>query len=169
MEDTFKIGLISRPHGVRGELKINSLTDDPLLFKKLKKVIIDGVVYGVTGVRLGADAVYLSLSGVADRNSAENFRGKFLCVSRADEEPLDEFTYYVADVIGSDVVTETGEYICTVTDVTSAKTDVFTGKTKDGITVRFPFLRVFLIKVDTVSKKIVVNEKRFSEVSLYEN
>lgn len=169
MEDTFKIGLIVKPHGVRGELKVMPTTDDPARFKRLKQVIIDGKNYGVSGTKIAADAVYLSLSSVSDRNTAELFRGKFLRVKREDAEPLDENTYYIADVIGCKVITDTGKFICTVTEVISAKTDVFVGKTADGKTVRFPFLKDALCSVDISACTITVKEKRFGEICLYEN
>ena len=145
MNDTFKIGLITKPHGIRGELKVTPLTDDPARFKRLKNVIIDGKNYGVLGATVMADAVFLSLVGVTDRTAAEFFRGKFLLVERKDAEPTGEFSYYISDIIGSKVVTEKGE------------------------TVRFPFLRDFLVGVDVAAKTITVKEKRFGEVCVYEN
>ena len=169
MENTLKIGLITKPHGIKGEMRITPLTDDSARFKRLKNVIIDGKTYGVSGARVAADAVYLSLSGVNDRTAAETFRGKFLRVKREDAEPLEENTYFIADVIGCKVFTENDKFICTVSEVISAKTDVFTGITEDGKTVRFPFLRDLLVKVDVEKKVIVVKEKRFGEISLYEN
>ena len=169
MDDTFKIGLITKPHGIKGEMRVTPLTDDPARFKRLKKVIIDDKTYGVIGARVAPDAVYLSLSGVPDRTAAENFRGRFLRVKREDAEPTEEFSYYIADIIGCKVVTEKGEYLCTVEDVTSAKTDFFTATDKDGRTVRFPFLRDMLVKVDIQAKTIIVKQKRFGEISVYEN
>lgn len=169
MEDTFKIGLITKPHGIKGELRVTPLTDDPARFKRLKNVIIDGKTYGVSGAKITPDAVYLSLNGVTDRNAAEFFRGKFLLVERKDAVETEEFSYFIKDVIGCKVVTEKGEEICTVTDVTSAKTDYFTAVTVNGETVRFPFLRDFLIKVDIAAKVITVKVKRFGEVCVYEN
>lgn len=168
MEDTFKIGLIVKPHGVRGELKVMPLSDGTR-FKRLKSVIIDGKNYGVSGTKVAADAVYLSLIGIPDRNTAELFRGKFLRIKREDAEPLEENSYYIADIIGCKVYTETGKFICTVKEVISAKTDVFVGETEDKKTVRFPFLKDALSSVDTAAKTITVKEKRFGEISLYEN
>ncbi len=169
MNDTFKIGLITKPHGIKGEMRVTPLTDDPARFKRLKKVIIEDKTYGVIGARVAADAVYLSLSGITDRTAAEAFRGKFLLVERRDAEPTDEFSYFIADIIGCKVVNLRGEHLCTVREVTSAKTDYFTAITSDGKTVRFPFLKDMLVKVDIENKTITVNEKRFGEISLYEN
>ena len=169
MNDTFKIGLIGKPHGIKGELRVTPLTDDPARFKRLKKVIINDRIYGVSGARVAADAVYLSLSGVTDRNAAELLRGEFLLVERSDAIPLEEDSYFIADIIGCKIVTETGGYIGDVKEVTSAKTDYFTAKNADGKTLRFPFLKDMLVKVDIAAKTITVKEKRFKEICVYED
>lgn len=169
MNDTLKIGLIGKPHGIKGELRVTPLTDDPARFKRLKKVIIKDKIYGVNGARVAADAVYLSLSGVTDRNAAELLRGEFLLVERSDALPLEEYSYFIADIIGCKIVTETGGYIGDVKEVTSAKTDYFTAVGADGRTLRFPFLKDMLVKVDVAAKTITVKEKRFSEICVYEN
>ena len=41
MEQLLQVGVITQPHGVRGEVKVFPTTDDPVRFKKLKKVILD--------------------------------------------------------------------------------------------------------------------------------
>lgn len=169
MNDKLKIGLITKPHGIKGEMRVTPLTDDSARFKRLKNVIIDGKNYGVCGARVAADAVYLSLSGISDRNAAELLRGKFLLVERSDAVPTDEYSFFIADIIGCRVVNENGDLLCVVCEVVSAKTDYFTAKTADGRTVRFPFLRDLLLKVDTENKVITVKEKRFGEICVYEN
>ena len=169
MNDTFKIGLITKPHGIRGEMRVTPLTDDSARFKRLKKVIIKDKVYDVSGARVVPDAVYLSLSGITDRNAAELLRGEFLLVSRDDAVPLEEYSYFIADIIGAKVVTEKGEYLCTVREVTSAKTDYFTATDVGGKTLRFPFLKDMLVKVDIPAKIITVKEKRFGEICVYED
>ena len=37
MEQLLQVGVITQPHGVRGEVKVFPTTDDPVRFKKLKK------------------------------------------------------------------------------------------------------------------------------------
>lgn len=169
MNETFKIGLITKPHGIKGEMRVTPLTDDPARFKRLKKVIIKDRIYGVCGARVAPDAVYLSLTGITDRNAAEILRGEFLLVSRDDAVPLEEYSYFIADIIGCKIVTEKGEYLGEVREVTSAKTDYFTAVSADGKILRFPFLKDMLIKVDIAAKTITVKEKRFKEICVYEN
>ena len=41
MEDLFQVGVITAPHGVRGEVKVFPTTDDNARFKNLKTVLLD--------------------------------------------------------------------------------------------------------------------------------
>ena len=163
MEEFLKIGLITKPQGVKGELKVNPLTDQSDRFLQLKSILIDNVNYTIEKVRTSPDAVYIKLNGVEDRNEAETFRGKFICVNRNQAVVPKKDSYFIADIIGCTIFTETQE-IGKVIDVTSARTDYFTIKRTNGKIARFPFLKDLLIKVDIESSKIVVKEKRFLEV-----
>ena len=40
MEKYLRVGVITSPHGVRGEVKVYPTTDDVMRFKKLDKVIL---------------------------------------------------------------------------------------------------------------------------------
>ena len=119
---------------------------------------------------VAADAVYVCLSGVADRNAAELFRGKFLEIDREDAVALEEGRYFVADVLGCAAVTETGKPIGVVADIESKSyADVYTLKTADGKRVVFPLLKDVLKEIDVDKRRVVLYEKRFSEVALYED
>lgn len=168
MQDTFKIGLILKPQGIRGELKVQSLSGDINRFKNLKEVLIDDEVYRIRNTKVIGDTVFVALFGVDDRNTAETFRGKFLRVKREDAIELKENEYFIADLIGAKVSDENG-VIGKITDITGAKTDVFTVLCNDGKVLRFPFLRDLLVKVDVVKGEMTVKSKRLSEVGVYED
>lgn len=164
------VGEVLRPHGIAGMLKIRPYVDDKKRFLDLKKVYIDGVTHKVLKASVAADAVYVCLSGVADRNAAELFRGKFLEIDREDAVALEEGRYFVADVLGCAAVTETGKPIGVVADIESKSyADVYTLKTADGKRVVFPLLKDVLKEIDVDKRRVVLYEKRFSEVALYED
>ena len=169
MQDLIRIGLIVKPQGIRGEVKVQPLTDDINRYKNLKEVIIDDKNYRVTSTVIGGGTVFLSLFGVSDRNTAETFRGKYIYVTRENAIPLEEGRYFIFDIIGCNVLTDSGKEIGQVTDVFSSRTDVFTVKCIDGRVLRFPFLKDLVTSVDVANKKIIVNGKRLLEVSCYEN
>ena len=169
MNEIFKIGLIVKPQGIKGELKVQPLTDDINRFKNLKEVLIDDKNYRVGSAKIGGNTVFLSIFGINDRNTAETFRGKFLCVKRENAVPLEEGRYFIADIIGCKVITDEKVLIGEITDVFSSRTDVLTVKCVNGRIMRFPFLKDLVVKVDIENKEFVVLTKRLSEVSCYED
>jgi 16S rRNA processing protein RimM len=168
MEEKLCIGVVVKPQGIKGELKVMPYTDDVNRFNKLKSVIIDGKEFKVRGVKIMPPAVLVSLDSVQDRNTAELFRGKFLHVLRKDAVSPKENSFFIVDIIGCDLMVESGEKVGEVIDVTQAKTDIFTVKTPKGI-MRFPFLKDLLVSADMQGKKIIVKEQRLNEVSCYED
>lgn len=169
MLEQLKIGLIVKPQGIRGEVKVQPLTDDINRFKNLKEVIIDDKTYRVLSSTIGGGVVFLSLQGISDRNIAETLRGKYLLVNRENAIPLEENRYFIADIIGCEIVTENQTKIGVVKDLFSARTDIFTVSCVDGRIMRFPFLNKVVKKVDIINQLITVDEQRLKEVECYED
>ena len=169
MQETLKIGLVLKPQGIKGQLKVQPLTDDINRYKNLKEIIIDQKVHKVTGTIISGQTVFIDLFGVNDRDTAETFRGKFLHVKREDAIALEEGRYFVVDLIGCDVITKQQGVIGKIIDIFSSRTDVITVKCLDGRILRFPFLKDLVEKVDIEKKQFIVLDKRLSEVSCYEN
>ncbi len=169
MKERFTIGVITKPHGVKGELKVTPFSGDYLRFNKLKKIFIDDKQFSVLGAKACGDFVALSILGVSDRNLAETFRGKHIEILREDALDLQENEYYIQDILGCDLVTDEGKIIGKIIDVFSAKTDIFTVKTVSGKTMRFPFLKDLLLEVDVNKGEVKVKNSRLMEVSCYED
>ncbi len=165
MEKMLTIGQVSKPQGIRGEIKVKPYTDSAADFSSLKRVYLDGTEYRVLSVRCAQDAVYLALRGVADRNAAELLRGKDVVIPREEAPALDEGVYYIADLLGSEVVTEEGEVLGKLVDVRQASTDIYTIE-KDGKEILFPVAEGVVVSVDPEGMRIVVNKKRYSEVAV---
>lgn len=167
MEKRLVVGEILKPQGITGSVKVKPYTDDVSRFKNLKKVYIGGVEYTALKTSVAPDAVILWLRGVADRNAAELLRGKFIEVDREDAAPLADDRYYIVDVLGSSVVTESGKKLGTVTDISVKNyADIYT---LDGGKIIFPLLKDLLVSIDVESKTVTVREKRFGEVAVYED
>lgn len=165
MEQKLSIGAVLKPQGIRGEIKIKVFLDSAEDFKDFKRVFIDGAEYALLSVRAQGEFAYVALRGVADRNAAEPLRGKEIEVFRNDMPELPEGRYYIADLTGCEVVTSSGEKIGDVVAVTPARTDVYTLETAKG-ELSFAAAEGVIESVDTANKKIVVNKKRFKEVSV---
>ena len=159
------VGTVLKPQGIRGEIKIKPFTDSAETFRSFKRVFLDGEEYKLLSVRTGDGFVYAALRGVPDRNAAELLRGKEVTVPREDVPVLPAGSYYIADLLGSEIVTETGERLGTLTDITQAGTDVYT-MSEGGREILFPAAKGVIVNVDVENKKITVNGKRFSEVAV---
>ncbi len=165
MDNKLTVATVLKPQGIRGEVKIKALCDSAEDLTGLKRVYIDGVEYGVLGVRAQGEIGYISLKGVFDRNAAELLRGKDIEALRDDMPPLPDDRFYIADLTGCAVVTSAGEEIGEVVSVTPARTDIYTLKTPKG-ELSFAAADGVIEEVDIQNKKITVNKKRFKEVSV---
>jgi len=168
MSEKLIIGTIIKPQGIKGEIKVKPLTDNPQELENYKEVYIGGVKQKILNIKVNGSEVYYVLKGIADRNAAELLRGKLIEIDRSEAIPLEEGRYYVVDVIGSIVVTDTGKELGKVKDITTISTDIYTITSAKG-DIRFPLVKDLLINMDTKNKIMTVSEKRFYEVAVYED
>lgn len=165
MTDKLTVGEVLKPQGIRGELKIKPFTDDAEVFCAFSRVFVGDTPYKVLSVRTGGGAVFLGLKGVADRNAAELLRGKQVYVLREEAPVPEEGRYYIADLLGCQIVTQQGETLGTLTDVRQAATDIYTVD-MDGKEVLFPAADGVITAVDVEAGIITVDKKRFYEVAV---
>ena len=165
MTDKLNVGEVLKPQGIRGELKVKPFTDDAEVFRDFTRVFVEETPYKVLSVRTGGGLVFLGLKGVPGRNAAELLRGKQLYVAREDAPVPEEGRYYIADLLGCNLVTETGETLGRLTGVRQAATDIYTVE-MDGKEVMFPAADGVITAVDVQSGTITVDKKRFFEVAV---
>jgi 16S rRNA processing protein RimM len=113
------VGQIAAPWGVRGDLKVQPLTDFPERFQRGAPLWARGRRYEVQRSRWSRGSVYLSLSGIDRRNAAEEMRGVLLEVPESDLTPLPEGQYYRFQVIGLEVRTPEGRSLGRVAEILS--------------------------------------------------
>lgn len=165
--DRLVIAEVLKPQGIRGELKIKTYTDCPEDVKAFGKVYIDGSPYKILSFRIGEGGfAYLGLRGVPDRNAAELLRGKKIEGDREDAPALEEGRYYIVDILGLSAVTEKGELLGIVKDISPLSSEVYTLE-KDGKQILFPAVKGVIRRVDVESGVLVIDKKRFDEVAVY--
>lgn len=116
------VGVVGRPHGIRGELGVDVRTDEPEL-----RFAVGAVLHAesaphrhweVLGRRWHGDRLLVRLTGIADRTQAETLRGVRLAVTvPADERPDDDDEYYDHQLVGLRVHDHDGRAVGRVTDV----------------------------------------------------
>ena len=169
-----RIGTIVKPQGIRGEVKVQPLTDSLNRFLELKEVFVEQngrkTPVRVMGARVGADAAYLLLERVYDRNAAEALRGCPLWVDRRNAAKLPEGRYFIVDLIGAAVQDRIGRRIGTLREVLQpGANDVFVVSTEAGGELLIPFVDAFVDTVDAANRCITVNAAMLAEEEIREN
>lgn len=113
------VGMIIGPHGLRGELKVESHSDYPARFDVGNRLWIGEALESMEIItsRPHQGQLLLTLSGVADRTEAEAMRGEWVFIREEDAAALEEDTYYVHDIVGAAVQTTDGRPLGVVQDV----------------------------------------------------
>lgn len=112
-----EVGKIINTHGVRGELKVDSWLDDPVLFGELESLTVGGVVYPIRSARTQGRFALVKLEGIHSIDDALPLKNKVALTDR-DQIPLPEGAHFVADLIGLTVIhADTGAELGKVTDV----------------------------------------------------
>ena len=122
MDNLIIIGKITGAHGVRGEVKVFPLTDDPRRFLKLKECFFCGQnfekpeVSVCSSARLDRGNVLVKFEGVLDRDKAELLRGRFIAVDRKDAVKLKKGRYFFSDLKCLKVIDDEKGEVGTVID-----------------------------------------------------
>lgn len=103
-----RIGVVGRPHGIRGALKVHLDNPDSETLKKGLKVRLEHGARVVDDVVATVGNGMLTLEKVPDRTAAEGLVGALFCVQRADFV-ADEDAVYLVDFVGHRVVDVEGK------------------------------------------------------------
>ena len=162
MEELFRVGVISNTHGIRGEVKVYPTTDNVRRFDDLKEVILDTgkeqLILHVTSVKYFKNMVILKFKEFDNINDIIPYKGMDLLVTRENAIPLEEGEYYIADIIGSKVITDEDKILGTLTDVLqTGANDLYVVKTKDGKEVLLPSIEECILDRDIENKIVKVH------------
>ncbi|MEM7433528.1 MAG: ribosome maturation factor RimM [Myxococcota bacterium] len=101
-----ELGVVARPHGVGGELRVHVYNPESTLLEELAEVFVlgepdeDPALVEVESTRRGPKTLLMRLRGVASREDADALRGAVLAVPREALPELEEGQYYHADLVG---------------------------------------------------------------------
>lgn len=114
-ENPILLGVIGGAHGIKGEVRVKSFTEDPRDIKSYGPLFdAKGNAYTLRSARIQKNVVVVQIAEVTDRDQAERLNGTELFVDRSALPEDDEDAFYQADLIGLEVETVTGEAVGSV-------------------------------------------------------
>lgn len=161
MVDRICVARIGAAHGVRGEVKLWSFTEDPAAVANYGPLETqDGKQrLEIEALRPAKDHFVARIAGVNDRDAAERLRNLELYVPRTRLPAIEEDdTFYHADLIGLDAVTPEGTQIGTVRALHNfgAGDIIEITPVGSGEPLMLPFNDATVPKIDIDSKQIVL-------------
>ncbi|MEH0109118.1 ribosome maturation factor RimM [Tersicoccus sp. MR15.9] len=161
-----RIARIGRPHGIRGEVTAEVLTDDPES-RFVPGAVLDVEASGTEGAsgsltvrtaRWNKGILLLGFEEVADRNHAERLRGARLLLD-TDDVDADDDAWYEHELVDLDVVLDAddGPRIGRVTALqTMPAQDLLVIELSDGREVLVPFVEQIVPTVDVDGRRVVL-------------
>jgi len=154
------IGRIGRAHGVRGDLFVEPMTDEPDHRYADGTVLMtsDDTTLTVATSKWHSGRFVVHFAGVDDRNAAEALRGQTLIIEVDPAElPEDPDEYYDHQLIGLKVVLEDGSLIGVIGEVIHLPSQDLLSVAREGDTeVLIPFVTEFVPEIDLDTKTVTI-------------
>lgn len=146
MYEQLQVGKIVNIQGVKGEVRVIPLTDDPERFKKLKWVYIDknGIKdkYYIESVKFLKNLVVLKFKEIDSVEAAEALRDTYILIDRKDAVKLPKDSFFICDLIGLKVFDEKGQLLGELKNVLhTGSNDVYVVNGEDDREILIPALK----------------------------
>lgn len=161
MDEWVTIGLIRKPHGVYGYVKVELLTDVPDRFRDLQWIWLefpDGRRghMAIEEYHMNHRDTLLKLDSIDDLETAARLRGAYIQVRSTEKAPLSEGQFYTSELVGSRVITEGGDEIGHVREVLSMPAnDIYVVDTPRG-EVLIPAISDVVTGIDSEHRRVVI-------------
>lgn len=156
------LGEFGRPHGLAGEIRLKSYTDDPGAIASYGPLLAaDGRRFTLTKTRRAAgeqaDMLVVRVEGVTTREAAEALNRVALHVERDRLAPPDEDEFYLADLVGLRVEGPDGPVgrVVAVPDYGSGEL-LEIAPAGGGRTLLLPFTKAFVPVIDLAGGRVVI-------------
>ena len=162
MQGNLEIGQIVNTFGIKGFVKVNPFVDDILRFDDLEKVYLrrnkEIKELQVEEVKYHKNMVLVKFKGIDKVEDAELLRNFYLEVDRENAIELEEGEYFIADLLGMNVLTEENEKLGKLEDVFNAgSSDIYVVKTEEGKQILLPAISEVVKEINLKENKIIVH------------
>ncbi len=156
------IGKAIKPFGVKGEMKIAPMTDFPGRFKDLGRVYLVSpagkeIACAVKSVRYAGEVPLLLFEGYDSPEKARALNGWLVKVPEEEAVPLPEGQYYQYELIGMEVLSESGEKLGFIVDIfETGSNDVYVMKSGRK-EIYLPATKEVIKQVDRKARQMVIH------------
>lgn len=156
--DLLEVGKIVNTHGLRGEVKVVTWTDTPDVFEDLEYVYCGSEKLTVQNIKYQKNNLIVKFKEIPSIDDAEKYKNKVLSAERDMLGELPEGTYYIADLIGLDVIDDNGNKVGVLADVfNTGSNDIYEVKREGQKPLLLPVIDDVVLKVDMENKQIIVH------------
>ncbi len=159
------VGLLKKPHGVKGDVIVFPLTDAPdQVFTVGRTLAVMDAEGRLTGTELLVErsrayhrAWLLHFKGIDDRNALEALRKRYLAIPVGEARPLSEGEFYLHELVGLEVVLKDKSPVGSVERVYEAPQGYLLGvRSESGKEHLVPFRPEVIRRVDRGERRIVI-------------
>lgn len=161
--ETLACAKILSSYGIKGELKIKSLSGEVDHFYKMKEVYIERQgrleTYVIESVKEMQNVLLVKLGGIDDPEHAKELQGHEIRVSRSMSCPVRENEYYFTDLVDCSVMKESGEIGKVKSIIETGGRCILEISDITGGTSMIPFMKRFIKEVDIASHRVILSEE----------
>lgn len=163
----YRTGIILRPKGLKGMVKVLPVTDFPERFLSRNAYYVgrtdsDALMRTVVRASLSRGFAWLVFEGAESREAAEALCGMHLYIEESELERMPKGRAYLHELIGLDLVDGSGSKRGVISDVQRMPAhEVYEVTMIDGRVVLLPAIEEFIDEIDTGKGRMVVS--RFGE------
>ena len=154
------VGILHRPHGVRGEMIMSVKTDFPERLKPgtLLYMGISQEPVKIKSLRQHNRGRLIAIEGYESREAVAPLRNFELFVRADDRPPLPEGEYYMHQIIGLNVVSDEGQALGIVADwIETGANGVFIVRDEEGNEILLPDIDEVVLKIDLENQQMTVH------------
>jgi len=159
--DRIPVGYVRRAHGLRGDVLIRPMSDDPARFAVGAGFLSDEIPrrpLDIAAIRAHTEGLLVKFTQIGDRSAAESLRGVTLTIGADERRSLDVDEYWPEDLQGVTAYSTSGVILGEVAAVvTGGAQDRLVVKTSDGKHVEIPFVAALVPDVDVAGSRITLD------------
>ncbi|MGK2878203.1 MAG: ribosome maturation factor RimM [Solirubrobacterales bacterium] len=158
-QDRIQIGVVGKPHGVRGGFYMDGSVDSPALVAGLELHI--GASSFTLASRGGTEKrPLLILNEISSKEAIAELRGEAVLAARGSLTPLNEGEWFADDLIGLVVVDQSGRALGKVTRMNNLPSaDVLEVVADDGTELLIPMIRDAILSIEPDAAGVTVDSE----------